>query len=79
MRGDIPGIHTKNLFLRDGKKNYFLFVTDESADIHLKSLGRKIGAKEASPSVPPKRLRRSWESEPGWYRCWLRSTTRKIK
>jgi len=45
LRGDIPGIHTKNLFLRDGKKSYFLFVTDESADIHLKSLGRKIGAK----------------------------------
>jgi Ala-tRNA(Pro) deacylase len=44
-RGDIPGVHTKNLFLRDGKKNYFLFVTDESASVQLKSLGRKIGAK----------------------------------
>ncbi len=45
LRGNIPGIHTKNLFLRDGKKNYFLFVTDEDAVIHLKSLGRKIGAR----------------------------------
>jgi Ala-tRNA(Pro) deacylase len=45
LRGNIPGVHTKNLFLRDGKKNYFLFVTDESATVHLKSLGRKIGAK----------------------------------
>jgi Ala-tRNA(Pro) deacylase len=45
LRGDIPGVHTKNLFLRDSKKNYFLFVTDESASIQLKALGRKIGAK----------------------------------
>jgi Ala-tRNA(Pro) deacylase len=45
LRGTIPGVHTKNLFLRDGKKNYFLFVTDENATVHLKSLGRKIGAK----------------------------------
>lgn len=45
LRGDIPGLHTKNLFLRDGKKNYFLFVTDEDATINLKQLARKIGAK----------------------------------
>lgn len=45
MRGDIAGAHTKNLFLRDGKKRYFLFVTDENAAIHLKSLAKTIGAK----------------------------------
>jgi Ala-tRNA(Pro) deacylase len=45
LRGDIPGIHTKNLFLRDGKKRYFLFVTDEAATVHLKSLAKTIGAK----------------------------------
>ncbi|MDI4235572.1 prolyl-tRNA synthetase associated domain-containing protein [Bradyrhizobium sp. Arg237L] len=45
LRGDIPGLHTKNMFLRDGKKNYFLFVTDEDAAINLKQLARKIGAK----------------------------------
>jgi Ala-tRNA(Pro) deacylase len=45
LRGDIPGVHTKNLFLRDGKKNFFLFVTDESAAIELKKLAKKIGAK----------------------------------
>ncbi|MBN8991318.1 MAG: prolyl-tRNA synthetase associated domain-containing protein [Rhizobiales bacterium] len=45
LRGDIPGLHTKNLFLRDGKKNYFLFVTDEDAAINLKQLSKKIGAK----------------------------------
>jgi Ala-tRNA(Pro) deacylase len=45
LRGDIPGVHTKNLFLRDGKKNFFLFVTDESASINLKALAKLIGAK----------------------------------
>ncbi|MGA7805849.1 MAG: YbaK/EbsC family protein, partial [Bradyrhizobium sp.] len=45
LRGDIPGIHTKNLFLRDSKRNYFLVVTDESTSIQLKALARKIGAK----------------------------------
>jgi len=45
LRGDIPGLHTKNLFLRDGKKNFYLFVTDEDASINLKQLSRRIGAK----------------------------------
>ena len=45
MRGEIVGVHTKNLFLRDGKKNFFLFVTDEDAPIELKKLAKKIGAR----------------------------------
>lgn len=45
LRGDIPGAHTKNLFLRDGKKNFFLFVTDESTSVNIKALAKKIGAK----------------------------------
>lgn len=45
LRGDIPGIHTKNLFLRDGKKNFFLVVTNEETRINLKALAPRIGAK----------------------------------
>lgn len=45
LRGDIAGVHTKNLFLRDNKRRFFLVVTDENAQINLKSLGPKIGAK----------------------------------
>jgi Ala-tRNA(Pro) deacylase len=45
LRGEIAGLHTKNLFLRDGKKNYFLFVTDENATVEIKKLAKKIGAK----------------------------------
>lgn len=44
LRGDIPGIHTKNLFLRDGKRNFYLIVADERTKIDLKSLTSKIGA-----------------------------------
>jgi Ala-tRNA(Pro) deacylase len=45
LRGDIPGIHTKNLFLRDSKKTFFLVVADEAATVNLKDLRHKIGAK----------------------------------
>jgi len=45
LRGNIPGVHTKNLFLRDSKKNFFLVVTDEKIRINLKVLGPRIGAK----------------------------------
>jgi Ala-tRNA(Pro) deacylase len=45
LRGDIPGRHTKNLFLRDSKKNFFLAVMDETRTVDLKALRTKIGAR----------------------------------
>ena len=65
LRGDISGIHTKNLFLRDSKKNYFLFVTDESANVQLKALGRKIGAKGNLSFASPDALSELLGIEPG--------------
>jgi Ala-tRNA(Pro) deacylase len=56
LRGDIPGVHTKNLFLRDGKKNFFLFVTDEGASINLKALAKLIGAKAGLSFGSPEAL-----------------------
>ena len=44
IRGQIPGGHTKNLFLRDKKGAAFLVVTLEDAAIELKSLHRLLGA-----------------------------------
>jgi Ala-tRNA(Pro) deacylase len=44
LRGQIPGGHTKNLFLRDKKHAIFLVVALESAEIDLKSLHRRLGA-----------------------------------
>lgn len=44
LRGQMPGAHTKNLFLRDKKGTPFLVVALEDAAIPLKSLHRLLGA-----------------------------------
>src|SRR5262245_36167364 len=44
LRGQIPGGHTKNLFLRDKKYAIYLVVALEDADIDLKGLHRQLGA-----------------------------------
>jgi Ala-tRNA(Pro) deacylase len=44
LRGQIPGGHTKNLFLRDKKGAFYLVVALEDAAIVLKDLHRRLGA-----------------------------------
>jgi len=44
MRGQIPGGHTKNLFLRDKKNALYLVTAEEDAEIELKGLHRLLGA-----------------------------------
>src|SRR3954462_3828920 len=44
LRGQIPGGHTKNLFLKDKKDALFLVVALEDARIDLKGLRRLLGA-----------------------------------
>ena len=44
LRGEIPGGHTKNLFLKDKKDRVFLVVALESAEIDLKRIHTLIGA-----------------------------------
>jgi Ala-tRNA(Pro) deacylase len=44
LRGQIPGGHTKNLFLRDKKYELYLVVALEDAEIELKGLHRLLGA-----------------------------------
>jgi Ala-tRNA(Pro) deacylase len=56
LRGDIAGAHTKNLFLRDGKKNFFLFVTEENTPVNLKALAKLIGAKAGLSFGSPEAL-----------------------
>jgi Ala-tRNA(Pro) deacylase len=48
LRGEIPGGHTKNLFLKDRKDAVFLVVAEEDADIDLKTLHQRIGAARLS-------------------------------
>lgn len=44
LRDDIGGGHTKNLFLKDKKSNYFLLTVGDMAEINLKTIHQKIGA-----------------------------------
>jgi Ala-tRNA(Pro) deacylase len=44
LRGEIPGAHTKTLFLKDKKDALFLVVALEDAPIDLKHLHGRIGA-----------------------------------
>jgi Ala-tRNA(Pro) deacylase len=44
LRGQIPGGHSKNLFLRDKKYEIYLVVALEDAEIDLKGLHRVLGA-----------------------------------
>src|SRR5262250_2905303 len=44
LRGQIPGGHTKNLFLKDKKGALYLVTAPEDAAIDLKSLHRRLGA-----------------------------------
>jgi Ala-tRNA(Pro) deacylase len=44
LRGEIPGGHTKNLFLKDKKDALYFVVALEDAAIELKGLHRALGA-----------------------------------
>jgi len=47
-RDNMPGLHLKNLFLRDRKKQNFLLVVEEDRKIDMKSLNQKIGCERLS-------------------------------
>jgi Ala-tRNA(Pro) deacylase len=44
LRGAIEGGHTKNLFLKDKKDNFFLVTVEEDAMVDLKQIHHLIGA-----------------------------------
>jgi len=60
----IPGIHCKNLFLRDGKKRYWLVTAPVDRQIRLNALATLIGASRLSFASPP-RLQEVLGVEPG--------------
>ena len=45
LRGEIPGLHTKNLFLRDRSRRYFLVVLEEETRLDLRILPSLIRAR----------------------------------
>ena len=44
LRDLIPGGHTKNLFVKDKKDQYFVLTVEENAVVDLKSIHKTIGA-----------------------------------
>jgi Ala-tRNA(Pro) deacylase len=52
LRGDLPGGHVKNLFLKDLKKNYWLIVALEEASVDLKATAQMLEAKKFSFASP---------------------------
>lgn len=65
LRGQIPGGHTKNLFLRDKKYGLYLVVALEDVAIDLKSLHRVLGATGRFSFGASDLLREVWGVEPG--------------
>ncbi len=56
LRGDIPGAQTKNLFLRDGKKNYYLVTIAEDTPVKLKALRAPLAARGSLSFGSPEML-----------------------
>ena len=52
LRGQIEGAHSKNLFLKDAKANFFLISIEESASINLKKTMQQIQSKKLSFAKP---------------------------
>lgn len=65
LRGEIPGVHTKNLFLRDAKRGYFLVVADEARKIDLKRTRKAIGARGSLSFGSPAELQDLLGIQPG--------------
>src|SRR5215218_4656382 len=65
LRGQIPGGHTKNLFLKDKKGALFLIVAQEDARIALGGLHRQLGAAGRFSSGSPELMRETLGVEPG--------------
>jgi Ala-tRNA(Pro) deacylase len=65
LRGEIPGGHTKNLFLKDKKGALYLVTALENAAIELKSLHRRLGASGRFSFGPAEQMREVLGIEPG--------------
>ncbi len=52
IRADMPGVHIKNLFLKDKKDALFLVVAEETRPLDLKDLQEPLGAARLSFGKP---------------------------
>ena len=56
LRDAIAGGHTKNLFVKDKKDNYFLLTVEENATVDLKTVHQIIGAASKVSFGKPEKL-----------------------
>lgn len=52
IRGDLPGCHTKNLFVRDKKQRMWLLVCEQDTVVRLREVEAVIGSKRLSFGSP---------------------------
>ncbi len=64
LRGELPGVHCKSLFLRDKKKTMWLVVALEDRQLDMKALADIIGSARLS-FASADRLRQTLGVEPG--------------
>jgi len=65
LRGDIPGGHVKNLFVKDKKSRLFLLVLGEETPVDLKRIHERIGAQGRVSFGSAELLEAVWGVRPG--------------
>jgi Ala-tRNA(Pro) deacylase len=65
LRGEIPGGHSKNLFVKDKKSRVFIVTAREDARLDLKRLHEAIGASGRVSFCPGDQLEALWGVRPG--------------
>ena len=56
LRDEVPGAHTKNLFVKDKKDQFFLLTVEEHAVVDLKTVHTLIGAASKVSFGKPEKL-----------------------
>jgi len=81
LRDEIPGGHTKNLFVKDKKDNYFLLTVEEHAAVDLKTVHGVIGAASRVSFGKPEKLMDYLGVIPGAVTAFgvINDTDRKVK
>src|SRR5579883_1386203 len=65
LRGEIPGGHTKNIFVKDKKGRLYLLVVGEDAVVDLKRVHEKIGGQGRVSFGSAELLEEVWGVKPG--------------
>jgi len=52
LRGDLPGLHSKNLFVKDKKDVLWLVVAEENTQIRMNHLHKRLGSARLSFGKP---------------------------